>query len=89
MITIRSTEPKQPIPPLMKIREVAKLLNVSRHTVHALIDRGDLVASNVNSTKTKRLHRRVTRHSLLRFYKKRFGQVLHDDLENPFAPQKS
>lgn len=85
MITISSTARKEPIPPLVKIREVAKLLSVSRCTVYALIDSGDLKASKVNATKNnKRLHRRVTRESLLVFYKKRFGHALNHALENPF-----
>ena len=87
MITMSSSVKKEPIPPLVKIREVAKLLSVSRNTVCALIESGDLVASKVNGTaSTKRLHRRVTRTSLLGFYKKRFGHPLNQALKNPFEP---
>jgi hypothetical protein len=85
MITISTTLKKEPIPPLIKVREVAKLLSVSRQTVHGLIDSGDLKASEVNPSKQKeRLHRRVTRQSLLSFYKKRFGHPLTHALKNPF-----
>lgn len=86
MITLRTTNlKKEPLPPLIKIREVAKLLSVSRATVHALIDGGDLKASEVNPSKKKRrLHLRVTRASLLSFYKQRFGHPLAHALENPF-----
>jgi excisionase family DNA binding protein len=85
MITISSTAPKEPIPPLVKFREVAQLLSVSRCTVRALIESGDLTASEVNASKCKeRRHRRVTRQSLLRFYRKRFGHPLNRALENPF-----
>jgi len=85
MITISSTAKKEPIPPLVKFREVAKLLSVSRCTVRALIESGDLEASEVNaSAKKLRRHRRVTRESLLGFYKKRFGHPLNRALENPF-----
>ncbi len=85
MITISSTEKKEPVPPLVKIREVAQLLSVSRGTVLALIDSGDLMASEVNATKyKKRRHRRVTRESLLEFYQKRVGHPLNRALNNPF-----
>jgi len=85
MITLSTTLKKEPVPPLVKVREVAKLLSVSRATVHALIQSGDLKASEVNpSKKKKRLHQRITRASLLGFYKKRFGHPLAHALENPF-----
>jgi len=86
MITISSTAKKEPVPPLVKIRDVAQLLSVSRCTVHALIDSGDLTASEINASKfKKRRHRRVTRESLLVFYRKRFGHPLNRALENPFT----
>ncbi len=85
MITNNHIVHKDPVPPLIKIREVAQLLSISRATVHALIDSGDLAASQVGpSEKKKRLHVRVTRKSLLGFYKKRFGHPLALALENPF-----
>jgi excisionase family DNA binding protein len=82
---------KEPVPPLIKVREVAKLLSVSRHTVHALIECGDLKAERVNPTKIRkkgfkpRPHVRVTRDSLLKFYQGRFGHPLDRVLANPFA----
>jgi len=77
---------KEPVPVLVKIREVARLLSVSRHTVHQLIQSGDLVASNVSpSNQQARKHVRVTRGSLLKFYKKRFGHHLKQAMDNPFA----
>ncbi len=85
MITISSTAQKEPVPPMVKIREVAQLLSVSRGTVLALIDSGDLKASEVNASKSKkRRHRRVTRESLLEFYRKRVGHPLNRALTNPF-----
>lgn len=85
MVTNYNIPPKNPVPPLLKIREVAKLLSLSRATVHALIESGDLSASNVNPTPSKkRLHVRVTRSSLLKFYQKRFNHPLTRALENPF-----
>ena len=76
---------KEPVPPLLKIRDVAKLLSVSRATVHALIDGGDLEASQVGpSLRKQRLHVRVTRKSLCDFYRKRFGHPLNRALESPF-----
>jgi excisionase family DNA binding protein len=88
MITISSTAQKEPIPPLVKIREVAQLLSVSRGTVNALIESGDLEASEVNASKfKKRRHRRITRESLLEFYKKRSGHSLKRALANPFEPK--
>jgi hypothetical protein len=75
----------EPIPPLIKVCHVAKVLSMSRHTVHALIECGDLTAEEVNPSKQKkRRHVRVTRTSLFRFYKKRFGHTLQRALENPF-----
>ncbi|MCE0482735.1 MAG: helix-turn-helix domain-containing protein [Methylacidiphilales bacterium] len=84
MMTSYSAFKGVPIPLLIKVREVAKLLSVSRHTVHCLIDSGDLEASKINGTGKRRQHWRVTRKSLLLFYKKRFGQSLDRALENPF-----
>ncbi len=82
---------KEPVPPLVKIREVAQLLSVSRHTVHKLIDSGDLKAQPINPSKITakgkrpRLHVRVTRNSLCNFYRGRFGHPLERALANPFA----
>jgi len=61
---------KSPLPPLIRIREVAKLLSISRASVHALIDSDDLAASKVSpSPKKKRQHVRITRQSLCDFYR--------------------
>ena len=84
MITNSTTLKKDPVPPLVKVRDVATLLSVSRGTVHNLIDSGDLNASEINSSAKERLHLRVTRASLLVFYKKRFGHSLTHALANPF-----
>jgi excisionase family DNA binding protein len=87
MITISSTSKKEPIPPLVKVRDVALLLSLSRETVRALIEDGELEAEQVGPLKTrKRRHVRVTRYSLLVFYKKRFGHPLNRALLNPFEP---
>ena len=73
------------MPVLVKVREVAKLLSVSRHTVHQLIHDGDLSAADVNpATRRARKHVRITRASLFRFYQKRFGHPLRQALANPF-----
>jgi hypothetical protein len=86
MITISSNSLKHPIPPLVKVCDVARLLSASRQTVRNLIDSGDLAASEINPSKHKtRRHLRVTRESLLRFYHKRFGHALSRALENPFG----
>ena len=84
MITNSATPKKEPVPPLVKVRDVAALLSVSRHTVHQLIDSGDLAASKINASAKKRSHLRITRASLLVFYKKRFGHSLTRVLANPF-----
>jgi hypothetical protein len=87
MITNSNISQKEPVPPLVKVRDVARLLSVSRHTVHHLIESGDLAASEINSSKKKeRRHMRVTRQSLLSFYRKRFGHSLTRALANPFEP---
>jgi predicted DNA-binding transcriptional regulator AlpA len=88
MITNDYIPQKTSIPPLLKVRDVAKLLSLSRVTVHALIESGDLQASSLHptrpKTKAKRLHVRITRASLIRFYQKRFGHPLNLALQNPF-----
>ena len=92
LITNSATPQNEPVPPLVRVRDVATLLAVSRHTVHHLIDSGDLAASEINSTAKlkppvkQRRHVRVTRESLLDFYKKRFGHSLTRALANPFEP---
>jgi excisionase family DNA binding protein len=85
MITNSNTIEKSPLPPLIKVREAAKLLSISRASVHALIESGDLAASKVSpTTKKEREHVRITRKSLCGFYRKRFGHSLNLALENPF-----
>jgi excisionase family DNA binding protein len=85
MITISNNKTKEPVPFLIKIRDVAQLLSISRATVHALIQSGELAASRVGpEDKKQRVHVRITRKSLLRFYEKRFGHPLNVALENPF-----
>ena len=92
MITNSTTLKKELVPPLVKLRDVATLLSISRQSVRHLIESGDLDASAINSTaKCKppakpRRHVRVTRASLLGFYKKRFGHSLTRALANPFEP---
>jgi excisionase family DNA binding protein len=85
MITNYNIPSKAPLPPLVKVREVAKLLSISRSTVHALLDTGELTGSQVGPRKSqKRIHVRITRASLCSFYQKRFGHPLYQALENPF-----
>lgn len=85
MLTNNSTTQKDPVPPLIRIREAAKFLSISRATVHALIDNGDLEASEVSPSPTKlRKHVRITRASFCGFYRKRFGHDLDRVLANPF-----
>jgi excisionase family DNA binding protein len=86
MIT-NSTMPKNElVPPLVKVRDVAKILSISRSTVRNLIDSGDLEGSRINPCEKRRNHLRITRSSLLGFYKKRFGHSLALALANPFEP---
>ena len=87
MITNASPPAKVTVPPLLKIREVSKLLSLSRGSVQALIESGDLEAQPLNPTskrRMKRLHVRITRESLLNFYQKRFGHPLQRALQSPF-----
>ena len=86
MITNSTTLKKEPVPPLVKVRDVAEFLSVSRHTVHNLIHTGELKGSRINPCEKRRNHLRVTRASLLGFYKKRFGHSLTRALANPFEP---
>ena len=89
MTNVNFSIQKEPVPVLVKVGEVAKLLSVSRHTVHSLIDSGELSASKVTPPPRKRVrprrHVRITRDSLLKFYQKRFGHPLKQALDNPFA----
>ena len=86
MIT-NSAIPKQgPVPPLVKVTDVARLFSVSRSTVRNLIESGDLSGANINASTKERHHVRVTRESLLCFYKKRFGHSLTRALAHPFEP---
>jgi len=86
MITNSTTLQKESVPPLVKVRDVANLLSISRSTVRNLIDSGDLAGSRINPCEKRRNHLRVTRASLLKFYKKRFGHSLTLALANPFEP---
>ena len=86
MITISTTLKKDPVPPLVKVSDVAKILSVSRSTVRNLIDGGELKGSRINPCEKRRNHLRVTRESLFGFYKKRFGHSLNRALANPFEP---
>jgi excisionase family DNA binding protein len=80
---LRKPAPEMPV--LVKVREVAKLLSVSRATVHHLIQDGDLLAADVNPGQRRaRKHVRITRASLMLFYRKRFGHPLRQALANPF-----
>jgi hypothetical protein len=77
MVTSLSPTKTAPLP-LLKIRDVAKVLAISRQGVRALIECGDLEARTLHPTgkKMKREHKRITRKSLAKFYKKRFGHEL-------------
>lgn len=90
MITNDYIPAKQVLPPLLKVRDVARLLSLSRVTVHALIESGDLEASPLTPSrgdrrKLRRVHVRITRISLMRFYQKRFGHPLNLMLQSPVA----
>lgn len=78
--------PKETLPPLLRISDVARLLSVSPQMIRNLIISGDLVASGINPETAERKHFRVTRKSLLTFYKRRFGHSLLDALTNSFQP---
>ena len=86
MITNSAIPKKELVPPLVKLTDVARYLSISRCTVRNLIASGDLNASKINPTAKERKHVRVTRESLLGFYKKRFGHSLTRALANPFDP---
>jgi hypothetical protein len=84
------TNPNKPealLPPLLKVREVAKVLSLSPASVRLLLVSGDLTGSELSPTrpkKKKRVHVRITRESLAKFYKKRFGHAIERALQNPF-----
>ncbi len=59
---------------LLTVPETARYLQVSTTTVRNLIDSGELIAGHVGMSPTaKRLCLRVTRQSMERLQKKRFG----------------
>jgi hypothetical protein len=85
MITNDTPKSKLFLTPLLKMREVTKILSLSRISVQALIDSGDLTASELTPSarrKKKRVHLRITSESLAAFYKKRFGHELDLALRN-------
>jgi excisionase family DNA binding protein len=86
MITNSPTSKTSDVPPLVKIRDVASYLSCSRWTVHKLIDSGHLQASEINPATPERRHVRITRTSLLTFYKKRFGHSLDRALAHAYEP---
>jgi hypothetical protein len=73
--------------PLLKIRDVASLLSISRQSVRALLESDELKAHELNLSrkKKKRTHVRITRKSLAAFYYKRFGQELDVALQHPLS----
>ncbi len=78
MTTTPVSRSRSAMPPLIKVRDVAKLLTVSRQTVRALIESGALEAHPLNPhpKKMKRQHVRITSNSLATFYRKRLGHEL-------------
>jgi hypothetical protein len=86
MITNQNNTAKPLLPPLLKVREVAKVLSLSPASVRLLLVSGDLAGSEISPTRRKkqRVHVRITRESLAKFYKKRFGHEIERALQNPF-----
>jgi transposase len=88
MIT-NQNNPKPALPPLLKVREVARVLSLSQASVRLLLASGDLTGSELSPTpkrpkKKQRVHLRITRESLAKFYKKRFGHEIERALQTPF-----
>jgi hypothetical protein len=86
MITNQNSVTKPGLPPLLKTREVAKVLSLSLASVRMLLASGDLAGSELSPSrrKKKRVHVRITRESLAKFYKKRFGHEIERALQIPF-----
>jgi len=86
MITNPNPTFKSTLPPLLKIREVAKVLSLSPASVRLLLASGDLTGSEISPTRRRkqRVHLRITRASLAKFYRKRFGHEIERALQNPF-----
>jgi hypothetical protein len=77
-------KPKGPVPPVLRVSDVAKILSICRQTVHSLIECGELQAHEINAfRRKKRRHVRVTAKSLNDFYQARFGQSLDSVLMKP------
>ena len=77
---------KQPIPPLIKMKDACVLLSLSRITIRTMMDEGTLQGVDINHfKKKKRLHLRITRESLMKVYQDKYGQPL--SLTLAFPPQ--
>jgi hypothetical protein len=85
MITTQNNTQKTALPPLLKVREVAKVLSLSPASVRLLLVSGDLTGSEIvpRRCKKQRVHVRITSESLAKFYKKRFGHELERALQIP------
>jgi excisionase family DNA binding protein len=86
MTTLVNNSTREVLPALVKVSDVARYLSVSRMTVHHLLQNGDLVGSTVSPSTKERRHCRITRDSLEKFYRKRFGHTLSRALANPYQP---
>ncbi len=86
MITNQNNVTKPTLPPLLKVREVAKVLALSPASVRMLLVSGDLAGSEIvpRRKKKQRVHVRITGESLAKFYKKRFGHDLERAQLIPF-----
>ena len=82
MTTITPVFPDNKVPALVKVCQVAELFSVCKPTVYKLIESGHLVGADISTDTAERRHLRVTRDSLLKFYKKRFGHSLERALAN-------
>ena len=86
MITNQHNTTKPALPALLKVREVAKVLSLSAASVRLLLVSGDLTGSEIipRRKRKQRVHVRITRESLAKFYKKRFGHEIERALQTPF-----
>jgi hypothetical protein len=82
MTTTPPVFPGNKVPALVKVCQVAELFAVCKPTVYKLIESGQLEGADISAEAAQWRHLRVTRDSLLRFYKKRFGHSLERALAN-------
>jgi hypothetical protein len=86
MTTTKSPNLNSPLPPLVKVSAVASYLSVCPQTVRNLLQSGQLAAGRLQNPDALRKHVRITRASLLKYYREHFGHSLERALTHGYEP---